>query len=174
MNPARRRFLKVGLIGSAVLAAAAGGIVLSRRPEECAPCLFLHRGDQQLLNAVVPVMLAGALPEDIEKRTQSIEAIISGVDKTVAHFPPSVRAEIRQLLWLLESPLTRPVLTGIWSGWHKASANDIQEFLDSWQHSRLDLLRVGYTALHDLVMGAWYANPQSWQRIHYPGPPAVV
>jgi len=174
MNPDRRRFLKVGLFGSAVLVAAAGGIALSRRPEKCGPCLWLHQGDRQLLQAVIPVMLVGALPKDIDQRAQSIDAIISGFDKTVAHFPPTVRAEIRQLLWLLESPLTRPLLTGIWSGWHNANANDIEKFLDSWKHSRLNLLRVGYTALHDLVMGAWYANPDSWQRIHYPGPPALA
>lgn len=174
MNPERRRFLKVGLFGSAVLAAVAGGIALSRRPEKCEPCLWLHQGDRQLLQAVIPVMLAGALPDNIDQRAQSIKAIISGFDKTVAHFPPTVRAEIRQLLWLLESPLTRPLLTGIWSGWRKANTGDIKEFLGSWQHSRLDLLRVGYTALHDLIMGAWYANPHSWQRIHYPGPPAIA
>ena len=40
-------------------------------------------------------------------------------------------------------------------------------FLRRWQHSRLDLLKSGYQALHDLVLGAWYADPQSWAAIGY-------
>lgn len=173
INSSRRQFLKVGLLGSTILAAAAGGIVLSRKSKSCGPCLWLHQDDREFLKAVVPVMLAGALPEDSNKRIHAIDEVIIGFDFTVAHFPPTVRAEIRQLLWLLESPLTRPLLTGVWSGWHKAEVADIQDFLNRWKDSRLDLLRVGYTALHDLIVGAWYANPLSWQRINYPGPPVL-
>jgi hypothetical protein len=173
IHSGRRRFLKLGLAGSALLAAAAGGLVLSRRPETCHPCQWIHQGDRQLLRALVPVMLAGALPSG-RSGAQAIDEIITGVDVTVAHFPPTVRAEIRQLLWLLESPLTRPLLAGIWSPWSEAGVDAIQAFLNSWKHSRLDLKRVGYAALHDLVVGAWYANPLSWPRIGYPGPPALA
>jgi hypothetical protein len=31
-------------------------------------------------------------------------------------------------------------------------------------------LRAGYGALQNLVMGAWYAAPTSWDAIGYPGP----
>jgi hypothetical protein len=31
-------------------------------------------------------------------------------------------------------------------------------------------LRSAYQALHDLVLGAWYANPANWDAIGYPGP----
>lgn len=173
-SSSRRRFLKVGLLGSAVLAAAAGGVVLSRKPAPCSPCLWLHQGDRDLLQALVPVLLAGALPDAETERQQAINEIIDGVDTTVAHFPGEIRAEIRQLFWLLESPLTRGLMTGAWGGWTGSDPVVVREFLKSWQHSRLDLLRVGYTALHDLVAGAWYANPLSWQRIHYPGPPSLA
>lgn len=169
----RRRFLKVGLLGSAVLVAASGGLALRRQPGRCDACLWLHKGDQQFLQAVIPVMLAGALPDKDKQRIRALNEIIDGFDQTVAHFPPSIRAEIRQLLWLLQSPLTRPLLTGTWSSWKKSNAADVNEFLEAWKNSRLDLLRVGYTALHDLVAGAWYANPMSWQRIHYPGAPQL-
>lgn len=174
IDSSRRRFLKVGLLGSAVLAAAAGGVAITRTPEPCTPCLWLHQGDRELLQALVPVLLAGALPDVEAQRQQAINEIIKGVDLTVAHFPEEIRAEIRQLLWLLESPLTRGLMTGAWGGWASSDPDDVRDFLKGWQHSRLDLLRVGYTALHDLVVGAWYANPLSWQRIHYPGPPKLA
>jgi hypothetical protein len=35
------------------------------------------------------------------------------------------------------------------------------------------LLQQGYQALHDLVLAAWYARPDSWPAIGYPGPPEV-
>jgi hypothetical protein len=34
----------------------------------------------------------------------------------------------------------------------------------------LGLLRSAYHALHDLVLGAWYAQPASWLAAGYPGP----
>lgn len=173
-NPQRRRFLKIGLVGSVVLTAAAGGIMLSRHAENCTNCLWLQQDDRHLLQAIIPVMLAGALPLDKDERRHTINEIITGFDLSIAYFPPVVRDEIRKLLWLLEFPVTRSLLAGIWSAWHKADASNITRWLKSWQHSRFDLFRVGYAALHDLIAGAWYANPRSWQRINYPGPPALA
>jgi hypothetical protein len=172
-SPSRRRFLKVGVLGSVVLAAAGGGIALSRKPGPRAGSLWLQADDWSVLQAIVPVMLAGALPDDPPHRISAINQVVSGVDLTVAHFPPAVRAEIRQLLWLLESSFLRPIVTGLWSDWSSVGDENIRSFLQRWNRSRLDLLRVGYTALHDLIVGAWYANPLSWQRIHYPGPPVL-
>ena len=51
---------------------------------------------------------------------------------------------------------------------------DIEKFLRNWQESGADLLKSGYQALHDLVLGAWYADPASWAAIGYPGPPSLV
>jgi len=51
---------------------------------------------------------------------------------------------------------------------------DIEKFLRNWQESRVDLLKSGYQALHDLVFGAWYADPASWAAIGYAGPPSLV
>lgn len=173
-NPQRRRFLKVGLMGTAVLTAAAGGIILSRQPEVCSDCLWLQQDDQHLLQAIIPVMLVGALPIDKDERSQAIDEIITGFDISISHLPPLVRAEVRQLLWLLEFSITRSLFTGVWSSWHNADESNIANFLKSWQYSRFDLFRVGYIALHDLIVASWYANPNSWQRINYPGPPALA
>jgi hypothetical protein len=172
-NPQRRRFLKVGLIGSAALTVAAGGVMLSQQSETCNDCSWLQQNDRELLLAIIPVMLAGALPADKNQQAIAVNEIITGFDITLSHFPPVVRDEIRQLLWLLEFPVTRSLIAGVWSAWDKVEDHAVIGFLKSWQHSRLDLLRVGYAALHDLISGAWYANPRSWQRINYPGPPVI-
>ena len=46
----------------------------------------------------------------------------------------------------------------------------VSAFLQDWRLHRLGLLRTAYHALHDLVLGAWYAQPASWEAIGYPGP----
>jgi hypothetical protein len=46
----------------------------------------------------------------------------------------------------------------------------VAEFLQGWRTHRFGMLRGAYAALHDLVLGAWYAQPDAWAAIGYPGP----
>lgn len=169
-NSHRRQFLKVGLLGSATLTLAACSSTLSREAERCSDCLWLQHTDRYMLHAIIPVMLAGALPTEKLEHKKAIDEVISGFDYTVAHFPKTVQDEIEQLLWVLQFPLTRSLIAGVWSSWHNVDSKNVKALLNNWKNSDFDLLRVGYKALHDLIAGAWYANPRSWQRIHYPGP----
>lgn len=172
-NPHRRRFLKVGLLGTATLTVATCSAMVSREAEKCPDCLWLRHDDRYLLHAIIPVMLAGSLPLEAVARKKAIDEVITGFDFTVAHFPKTVRDEIEQLLWVLQFPVTRSLIAGVWSSWRNVDASNVNELLINWKNSDFDLLRVGYTALHDLIAGSWYANPHSWQRIHYPGPPVL-
>jgi hypothetical protein len=173
----RRQFLKTGMTGAIFLGLASGGMVLSGCSYEesyvCPDCEWLTPSDQSLLLAIIPVMLEGALPGSAKGRRQAVEEIIAGFDTTVLHFSPVVRKEIRQLLDLLQFPFTRIVLTGVMRPWHQEENPGIRDFLTRWQTSRFSLFRSGYYALHDLIIGAWYANPDSWKRISYPGPPRL-
>jgi hypothetical protein len=65
------------------------------------------------------------------------------------------------------------LVAGVWQRWRDVSAEDAAAFLDRWRHSRFDLLRAGYAALHDLVLGAWYGDARRWSAIGYPGPPKL-
>jgi hypothetical protein len=46
----------------------------------------------------------------------------------------------------------------------------VADFLQSWRKHRLAMPQTAYLALHDLVLGSWYADPSSWAAIGYPGP----
>ncbi len=173
-KPQRRQFLKVGLLGSATLSVAACGVSRTRKSNTKDKFLWLEEDDHELLSALIPVMLDGALPEDSADHSLAMKEIIMGVDISVAHMLPAVRDEVRQLFCLLEFTPTRIVLAGILASWENASSRDISSFLSNWKESDFDLLRVGYSALHDLITGSWYANPRSWPRIHYPGPPLLT
>lgn len=157
----RREFLKTGLAGGLLLNVAA-----CSRPAE-------NGGRAMVLRAVIPVMLTGALPAGGEAREELVTRTVAGVDRAIAGLSLATQKEIGELFDLLAFPLTRMLAAGIWSPWPNATPEAIGNFLESWRHSRFDLLKSGYAALHDLIFGAWYARPDTWAAIGYPGPPEV-
>lgn len=157
----RREFLKTGLAGGVLLNVAA-----CTRPSE-------NGGRTAILSALIPVVLAGALPSNTGEAAQHIVRTISGIEKTIAGLSLSAQKEIGELFDLLAFAPTRILAAGLWSPWAEAKPEALVAFLESWRHSRFDLLKSGYAALHDIIFGAWYAHPDSWESIGYPGPPEV-
>ena len=157
----RREFLKTGLAGGLLLNVAA-----CSRPSE-------NGGRTVVLSALIPVMLVGALPADGAGQPELIVRTLAGVERAIGGLAPATQKEIGELFDLLAFPLTRMLAAGIWSPWPEATPEAIGNFLESWRHSRFDLLKSGYAALHDLIFGAWYARPDTWAAIGYPGPPKV-
>ncbi len=129
---------------------------------------FLGAADVEMLRAIAPVLLDGALPP--ERRAGAIEDVIAGVEIAISRLPPATRAELRELFDLLGFWPARVLAAGVWSPWAEADAAEIETFLAGWRASWIGLLRTAYLALHELVMAAWYGNPKSWARIGYPGP----
>lgn len=156
----RRDFLKVGLGGSLLL--GLGGCAGS--PEE---------GRRDVLAALIPVLLDGALPDKVEPRAKAIQATLAGVEQAMAGLPPATQRDLDRLFALLSLTPTRIALAGVWPDWSLALPREIQEFLERWRHSRFELFRSAYAALHDLILGTWYAQPDAWPAIGYPGPPRL-
>jgi hypothetical protein len=174
----RRELLKWALIGGAGLATGCvrvGGAAREATPFEDNehPYGFLTEEDRIIVAAIVPVMLAEALPPTGDQREQSLREIVRGVDYAIGLLTDATREELRDLFDVLGNALGRVVLAGIWSGWASAKPDDVAEFLDGWRNAYLDLLRQGYQGLHELIMAAWYGNPASWAAIGYPGPPRL-
>lgn len=171
-DPGRRRLIRASVPALLLL----HGVDLLRRPARAAPehvpWLWFEAEDVVIVRRLAPVILAGALPPGVAQ-ARAIDEVVRGFDFATAHFSPAVRGEIRQLFSLLRNPVTRALLAGIWGGWAGADEAELRAFLDRWRHSRFDLLRSAYGALHDLIAGAWYGNPSSWPRIGYAGPPRL-
>jgi hypothetical protein len=166
----RRQFIKAGFLGGALLAAAAWYGVNSRLQAEAGETL---RADAQaILTALIPVMLADALPEGPE-RPAAILATVGRVGDAVRGLGPTSQKEVGELFALLALPPARFLLAGVHRSWPEATPDELSAFLQNWRFSRFALLRSGYAALHDLIFGAWYASPESWPAIDYPGPPEV-
>jgi hypothetical protein len=126
-----------------------------------------------VLTALIPVFLDGALPTGGTTRPELITRTVAGIDKAVAGLSLATQKEVGELFDLLKFTPTRMIVAGIWSPWPEASPEAIREFLENWRNSRFDLLKSAYAALHDLIFSAWYARPDTWTAIDYPGPPKV-
>ena len=147
----RRQFLQTGLAGGLLL-----GVAGCTRPSADG-----RRGT--VIAAIVPVMLADAFGQ--EDRLASIARTVAAVETAIAGLALPAQKEIGELFDLLAFAPTRALAAGLWTDWPQATPGEIGAFLDSWRHSRFDLLKSGYAALHDLIFGAWDAAPQHWPAI---------
>ena len=164
----RRRFLKFGVAGALILATATllRGQSAYRPASSNEPLVALDENDRWILAAIVPAMLPGVPRE-------KLHAVVGSVDRAIAGLPPHLQREVQQLLALLGSWAGRRWIAGVRSPWPTASQGEVASFLSEWRFSRWRLLQQGYHALHELVFAAWYARPDSWAAIGYPGPPEL-
>lgn len=173
MNPSRRRFLFVGVAGAAALAAARW-LQPGQTLRAGTPISALSADGADIMRALIPAMLDGALPTDAAARHTAIEETLGGVATAIAGLPPIAREELAALFALLAFPPVRIAFAGIDGPWRDAGAGDADAFLVRLQKSRWSPKRAAYDALHQLTLAAWYANPRTWPSIGYPGPPALA
>lgn len=167
----RRGFLKVG-VGASLVLALGGGIYRATRPAAAAAphTPFVLDGEAHAaLRAIVPAMLAGTLAAG-PGRAAAVEHVIARVCDAIRMLPLASQKDVQDLFGLLALAPARRLLTGIAGSWAQAAPEDVGVFLQDWRVSQFGLLRAGYGALQNLVMGVWYAAPANWAAIGYPGP----
>lgn len=169
----RRSLLKLGLIGTALL--AAGGFVATRLTDgspsaRLAQAVHLDAGMQSMLARVFEGVLDGMLPTDPAQRQAQLDATLSGLDKAIGNLPLHVQSELKDLLGVLTLAPTRFVLAGRWSGWEAATVKDVQAMLTGLRTSAVELRRLIYVTLRDLAAASYYAMPETWSAIGYRGP----
>jgi hypothetical protein len=167
METSRRSFLKAGALGALVLAAG-GGIWRATHAPTLRP-YALDGEARAALHAIIPAILDGTLP-DPPQRELAILQTTERVQQAILGLPLATQKEVQDLFGLLALAPARRVLAGISGGWTEASLEQVSRFLSEWRVHRLGLMRSAYGALHDLVLGSWYADPSTWPAIGYPGP----
>ncbi|MCD6674971.1 MAG: hypothetical protein LT106_19245 [Burkholderiaceae bacterium] len=159
----RRDFLKLGA-GSALLLGAFG--IASR---------YVGRNGlddrREVLLAMIPAVLDGALPSAPEPRAHAISAALAGVETTIAGLTPATQDELASLFLALAAAPSRLLLAGLAKPWREAGVDEVATVLQGWRTHRLTLLQGAYQALHKLILGAAYADEARWADIGYPGPP---
>ncbi len=172
----RRTFLFAGIAGASALAAA--GWLRSR--DGPSPLLAgtstptLVPDAVNVLTAVTPVFLRGALPDGPAAAAAAVSDTVGNVGIAIAGLAPAAQQELGQLFALLGFAPARIALARVTSAWPEAGNDEIAAFLERWRTSGFLLFQSAYAALHQLVFAAWYGNPDSWPAIGYPGPPRLA
>lgn len=169
----RRGVLKIGLCASALLATAGVGASLSgcSSNESAQGFAVLRSSDLAFLRTLIPVMLSATV--SAASMPGAADATLHRLDDNLNHLSPELLKLTQQLFDVLAMPVTRGPLTGVWGRWESASAEQVRQFLERWQNSRLSLLRMGHGSLTQLVMMSGYERPELWAHCGYPGPPKL-
>lgn len=161
----------MGIAGAAVFAT-----VRWLDHSEAAPATNYRFLDAQAIvmaAAFVPVVLAGALPEDPKSRAIAIREVVEAFDRAVSALSPAVQKEVDQLFSVFRFGPSRLAFTGLWMPVEESPVEEVAAFLTRWRTSRFEIQRAGYQALTQLIQASWYDNPTSWAVIGYPGPPKL-
>ncbi len=165
----RRTLLRYGLGGALALAAGGLGLALfpgqSRAPRR--PLQALTERDYAILAAIADRLCPGApgLPS-------AGELDVAGhVDALMARLHPADVAEFQQLLALFENALVRALLHGSPVPFSRAAPAVQDASLEAWRTSALPFRRLAFKALRGLVAATYWAQPETWPHIGYPGPP---
>ncbi len=161
----RRSFIKAGLLGTLTLVAAGGAYRIFKSPEPLTAFALDSEG-RAALAAICSAMLGSAMPAT----PAATETAINQTLGAIAGLPLATQKEIQDLFGLLTLGATRRLLAGVPDAWSKAKREDVAAFLQSWRVHRLMMLQSAYHALHDLILGGWYADESTWAGIGYPGP----
>jgi hypothetical protein len=170
----RRGLLQAGLLGST--AAWAGGLLgcVARRDSPSPGATqraALSPPAEEILRAVIPVVLGPLLPATDPAREQALDAGLASLDDYLAHLSLPLQQEARNVFDMLDLLPLRVLLLGTRQRWHEAPPEAIEAFLRSARDSRFSLLRRIYVFLQSMAVLAWFDQPSAWHEIGYPGPP---
>ncbi len=166
----RRTLLALGTTTTILVVAASAGFAVVR------PGIVNQRlteASRAILAAVAGAVLEGSLPTQVGRRATDMTTHLSRLDETVAAFPRHVRDELSELLGILASAPGRRLFAGLQTEWAKAETAEVQAALQSMRLSGIALRQQAYHALRDLTNAAFYAAPDAWPALHYPGPAQV-
>lgn len=174
----RRSFIKAGVVGASTLGGAtsiSGCATTTQvsRPKD-SRFKYLREKDVVILKAITPAVLPAEFTGSPEQNQAKLERFIPRVDDFLVHSCNFTQVALEDLFDKLSIAPVRVLLTGMWTGWEKATPEQINEFLIDWRDSSFNLLRGGYSQLTQLVTVIWYSQPENWPATHYPGPPKHI
>jgi len=126
---------------------------------------------EEILRALVPVIVGPLLPDEREARERALEDGMVVLDDYLAHLSLPVQQQARLLLALLYMLPARLLLLRTWHRWCEVDPSHIEAFLLRARTSRIFLLRRIYDFLQSMTVIAWFDQPAAWGDIGYPGPP---
>ena len=163
----RRSLLAASLGGALTLALASDGVAWIRTGLSSGR---LSADAVEVMTAVGSAVLDGCLPNSRAERQDALTALLGRLEGVISAFSAATQAELSQLLALLSAPPGRMIFAGLSGPWPEANLGQIQRALESMRLSKLAVRQQAYHALRDLTNAAYFADPQAWPLMGYPGP----
>ncbi len=176
MTATRRSLFRKGLAGGVLLALGGGAFVGLRGTRVTALPRAPLRLFTQEEHAVFAAVAARIVPGDgagADWPTALALDCAGKADALLARVHPEVGAELKQLLRLFENGVTGLFFGGRPAPFTTLDPQGQDARLESWRTSKLDLMRTGYQALARLAHATYYASPEVYRLVGYPGPPEV-
>lgn len=168
----RRSLLKLGLSGTIALTLVGGGVALLYTPTWRGG--RLTQSGRHVLGGIARAVLDGSLPAAAGPQADALVSHLDRMDATLRALPPPTQHEVANLLALLATAPGRLALTGLSADWAQASVAQTQAALEGMRTSRLSIRQQAYHALRDLTHAAYFASPETWPQLGYPGPVRVA
>ncbi len=166
----RRTFIRRGLVGGLLLAVG-GSVGLLAWPSDQR---LRPRRPLQALDARQFAVLAAVAARTVGAPHADPITIAERVDAQMALAPPEARADFGKLLLLFENALAGFVFDGRARPVTRLGPEAQDAVLAHWRDSRLAVRRSGYAVLRKMTQAAWYAAPEAWADVGYPGPPQIA
>ncbi|NRD75346.1 TAT leader-containing periplasmic protein [Shewanella sp. VB17] len=159
----RRTFLTTAFVGTAAL--ALGGNIYST--DHVRVNNALESEHRLLFSVLIPVFLEDALPNVEAMKMAAKNRTLDAIADTLSYLPKQGRAELEELLVMLEQRLGLLLLTGSITPLMMRSPDELISMLEYWRNSFLDLMVIAYQGLRELVMTSYYACPEHWSHLNY-------
>ena len=176
MAVSRRSLFRKGLLGGLFLAVGGSAGIAVRRTQlgaaPRAPLRLFSREEFAIFAAVAARIVPGDGAGPRWPRAAALDCA-GKADALLARVHPDVGAELRQLLRLFENGLTGLAWGGRPAPFTTLDPAGQDARLEAWRTSRIDLMRTGYQAMARLAHATYYASPEVYALVGYPGPPEV-
>ena len=168
----RRNLLTMGGVAGLF---AVTGIGLSLQSTKSYP----HDDNSRLTFSARELSILAAVAETILPQNKDFPSgltlkVAEGVDSLLSKSHPSVIAEIKQLLMLLENAALNGLTHFHPIPFSQMLLEERTQILDGWATSPLALQRKGFKALNGLCQSAYYAQSSVHSLVGYDGPPAHI
>lgn len=168
----RRTLLKYGLSGSLVL--AAGSVTLGLRgPRVRRPRPKTIRALSEREFHALEAIALGLCPGGDSLPDAAALDVVGKVDTLLTTMPAATRAEVKQVIALMDNALAATVLEGRTVPLSHLEGPALERALEGWRRSRLSVRRTAFKAVHKLCMSAYWSDPRVYAHCGYPGPPAL-
>lgn len=169
----RREFLGTSVkltLFSALTLNAASSLATLTGGEQVSDDSFvvLRDADVHYFGAMLPAIITSATS------TESKQAFLKSLDNMLTPTSEATLATIQGFVDLVTNSMARRVMTLRWNDWSDLSAIEIDEVLNDWRSSSIELKVMAYALTTQLTRMGWYMIADNQQSTGYPGPPMKI